>query len=196
VRQYAPRCLIIRTASLLGSTRSRGKGGNFVETILAKAKAGDPLRIVNDICMSPIYRHDAARMLVKLIEANPTGLLHLTNQGSCTWYEFAKTTLKTSGLPGIVEPVNSLRYASRALRPVNSSLVTERIQDAVKECGLSSWRNALQAYVTEKGIFLADKVVVALLSGQRPMFVTQDRHLPKRYCLIEFTAASRSATII
>jgi dTDP-4-dehydrorhamnose reductase len=149
VRQSSPRWLIIRTASLFGSTGARGKGSNFVETIIAKAKTGEPLRIVDDIWMSPTYSKDAAGMLVRVLQANTTGLIHLTNQGSCTWYEFATAILELLSLAASVEPVNSSEYGGRAPRPANSSLVSERIEDALHECAPRHWRKALRAYLLE-----------------------------------------------
>ena len=151
VRQSAPRWLIMRTASLFGITGARGKAGNFVETIIAKAKAREALRVVCDIHMSPTYSNDAAQGLLSLIEANTTGLIHLTNQGACTWYEFANAIVETVGLPGTVEPVSSDQYASKARRPANSSLVTERVEDLPNLCAFRSWKEALRAYLTEKG---------------------------------------------
>lgn len=122
-----------------------------METIITKAKAGEPLTVVKDVCMSPTYSKDAARILLELIQSNTTGVLHLTNQGSCTWHEFAKAILEMLGLAATVEPSNSGEYLSRARRPKNSSLVSERIEDIVGKCGLRSWKEVLRAYLTEKG---------------------------------------------
>jgi len=146
VRQAAPRWLIVRSASLFGKTGARGKGGNFVETILAKAQANEPLRIVNDVQMSPTYTRDAAQALAKLIEAGADGIVHLTNDGACTWYEFAKKALELAGLRAFIDPVSSNEYPSRARRPKNSALDSER--SLVK---LRSWQEALESYLIEKG---------------------------------------------
>lgn len=89
VRQSTDRWLIIRVASLFGAAEARGKGGNFVETILARARAAEPLRVVNDITMSPTYTVVAAAVLECLIHCGATGLFHITNCGWCTWFEFA-----------------------------------------------------------------------------------------------------------
>ena len=147
VCQSGPRSLIIRTASLYGINEARGKSGNFIETIIAKAKAGEPLSVVNDIYMSPTYSNDVARTLVKLIQRNTRGLVHLSNQGSCTWYDLAKTTLEMIGSPASIEAVNSTAYGSKAQRPPNSSLVTERFDVS----SLRPWREALRAYLITKG---------------------------------------------
>ena len=146
VRQSVPHWLIVRAASLFGKTGARGKGGNFVETILAKVKAGEPLRIVDDIRMSPTYARDAATTLVGLIDSGVDGIVHLTNDGACTWYEFAKQILDLMGLRADIDPVSSKEYPTRARRPENSALLSER---SLVE--LRSWHDALKAYLVEKG---------------------------------------------
>jgi dTDP-4-dehydrorhamnose reductase len=149
VRQTAPRWLIVRMASLFGKTGARGKGGNFVETVIAKAKAGEPLKIVDDICMSPTYSRDAAEIIAQLLRNDATGVLHLTNSGRCTWYEFALAILSIAGISAAIEPVSSESYARKARRPKNSSLVSERL-DGLVASRVRSWRSALAAYLAEK----------------------------------------------
>src|SRR5258705_3138933 len=122
VRQAAPRWLIVRVASLFGKTGARGKGGNFIETILAKAKRGEALRVVNDISISPTYARDAAEALRHLLAKGVTGVVHAANGGSCTWYEFAKTALALCDLPPLIEPVATSAFPTRARRPRNSAL--------------------------------------------------------------------------
>lgn len=146
VRQTVPRWLIFRVASLFGKSGARGKGGNFVETILAKAKRGDVLRVVGDIQISPTYTRDAARALSELLKNATTGVIHSANGGTCTWHEFAKAAVELCHLDVPVEAVSSAEYSTRARRPKNSALASERL-------GISQphWRDALQAYLIEKG---------------------------------------------
>ena len=98
VQQASPRWLVARMASLFGKAGSSGKGGNFVETILAKARAGEPLRLVNDIRMSPTYSRDGAQALEILLRQRASGLFHVANAGHCTWYEFACKALEVVGM--------------------------------------------------------------------------------------------------
>ena len=146
VRQAAPHSLIVRTSSLFGKTGARGKGGNFVETIVAKAKAGETLRVVDDMTMSPTYARDAATALVELIKTKADGIVHLTNGGACTWYELAKQIVDIMGLRAAIDPVSRKQYPTRARRPENSAL---RSEHAV--VGLRSWQDGLRAYLFEKG---------------------------------------------
>jgi dTDP-4-dehydrorhamnose reductase len=144
VRQ-TPRWLIVRAASLFGKTGSRGKGGNFVKTILKKSKAGEPLKIVNDVRMSPTYTRDAAAGLVALVESGTYGLIHLSNAGACSWYEFAKQAFEIAGVRTPIIPISCTEYATAARRPKNSSLESER-----SPLKLRSWQDALEAYLSEK----------------------------------------------
>jgi dTDP-4-dehydrorhamnose reductase len=145
VQQTYSRWLIVRMASLFGKAGSSGKGGNFVETILAKARAGESLRLVDDIRMSPTYTRDAAEALERLLRRRASGLFHLTNGGNCTWYEFACKTLEFVGLGNQVEPVSAKSYPMKARRPKNSSLESTKL-----DLSLRSWPEALKAYLTEK----------------------------------------------
>jgi dTDP-4-dehydrorhamnose reductase len=146
LRQTAPRWLIVRMASLFGKTGARGKGGNFVEAIIKKAKAGEPIRVINDITMSPTYARDASDALALLIREGVTGLIHVTNSGACTWYEFAKTIVDIIGLASDVVPVSSTEFPSVARRPKNSALRSERVIHQLR-----SWQDATKAYLIEKG---------------------------------------------
>jgi dTDP-4-dehydrorhamnose reductase len=145
VRQTSPRWLIVRAASLFGRTGSRGKGGNFVETILKKAKSGEPLKIVHDVRMSPTYTRDAAAGLVGLVESEISGVIHLSNDGACSWYEFARHALEITGVRTSIIPISSTEYATAARRPKNSALESER-----SPLKLRSWQDALKAYLNEK----------------------------------------------
>ena len=146
IQQTLPRWLVVRTASLFGRTDTRGKGGNFIETILAKAKSGQPLRIVNDVRMSPTYTLDLATALLSLICAGAGGVVHTTNAGACSWYELAKKAVELVGLQASIDPVSSGEYPTRARRPKNSALESDR---SLVE--LRSWEDALKEYLSEKG---------------------------------------------
>lgn len=105
VQQGCPKWMIIRVASLFGKAGARGKGGNFVEAILAKARLGEALPVVRDVSMSPTYTYDAARALERLIRQGSTGLFHLSDGGACSWYELAKRAVKLAGLENRLMPL-------------------------------------------------------------------------------------------
>ena len=146
VQQAAPRWLIVRMASLFGKMGARGKGGNFVETVIRKAKAGEVLKVVNDITMSPTYARDASEGLALVLRTGATGLFHVTNAGSCTWYEFAKQVCDSVGAPARVEPLRSTEHNARARRPMNSALQSQRSRIQSRP-----WQDALASYLIERG---------------------------------------------
>ena len=150
VRQAAPDWLIVRVASLFGNTGARGKGGNFVETILAKARQGEPLKVVDDILISPTYTRDAAQAIVQLITGDARGVVHAVNNGNCTWFELAKSALVLCQLTASLEAVPSTQFPTPARRAKNSALASTRLQP---EFGIvmPPWRDALRAYLVEKG---------------------------------------------
>lgn len=146
VRQSAPQWLIVRVSSLFGKTGARGKGGNFIETVVGKAKAGEQLHVINDVTMSPTNARDAAEALLVILRKGIYGLFHVTNGGGCTWYDFAKAILEFTGLVAVIVPVSSHEFASRARRPRASKLRSERTA-----CEMRSWQEGVKAYLCEKG---------------------------------------------
>ena len=146
VRQTCPDSLVVRVASLFGGRGARGKGTNFVLTVLERARRGERLRVVNDIQMSPTYTADAAEAIVQLVERGAFGVFHVVNEGRCTWYEFARKIVELSGLGTPVEPVSRDAFPTSARRPRNSALATERL--ARSGIRLRPWTDALSDYLT------------------------------------------------
>lgn len=140
--------LVVRISSVFGSAGSSGKGKNFVETIINKAKNGEALNVVNDIHMSPTYTVDASRIILNAIELNCGGKLHGSNTGSATWFEFAKEILKLTGLKTQLSESHT-KPELTPQRPKNSALSGE------KSLGIMgyrhSWQDGLERYLKEKG---------------------------------------------
>jgi dTDP-4-dehydrorhamnose reductase len=149
VRASCQDWIIVRVASLFGKSGARGKGGNFVETVLRKAEAREGLRVVTDIQMSPTYTVDAATALEGLITSGARGLFHVTNHGSCSWFEFARKVIELSGIEARVDPISSAEYPTKARRPVNSALRSDRLERVVREPP-RKWGLALEAYLKER----------------------------------------------
>jgi len=145
VRQTCPDAVVVRVASLFGGRGARGKGTNFVLTVLERARRGEALRVVDDIQMSPTYTLDAAEAIVHLVERGALGLFHVVNDGRCTWYEFARKIVELSGLQVPVEPVSHDAFPTRARRPANSALATHRL--AGLGIRLRPWADALGDYL-------------------------------------------------
>jgi dTDP-4-dehydrorhamnose reductase len=146
VRAMARKYFLIRSCGLYGAAGSHGKGGNFVETIRARVRRGEPIQVVNDQVVTPTYTADLASQLARVLPTERFGLFHITNEGSCTWYEFARAILEISGLEADLSPTTSEMYKSPAIRPKYSVLENARL----KELGLNEmrhWRDALAAYL-------------------------------------------------
>src|SRR5262249_36772994 len=123
-----------------------GKGGNFVETMLSKARNGDAIRVVNDQVLTPTSTLEVARQLSKLIGTEHTGLFHMTAEGSCSWYEFARTIFELAGVNADLSPTTSDAYKTPAKRPPYSVLENARL----KKLGLNQmlhWRDGLAEYI-------------------------------------------------
>lgn len=150
VQQATQRSLILRISSVFGRAGARGKGGNFVEAILARAKSGQPVRVIDDQWMSPTYTRDAAELVRDLLAQDATGVYHCSNTGRCTWFEFAQAILE-SAQPGVVaQPIRADELASKAARPRDSSMDNRRVASVLGR-PVRPWRGALQAYLAEKG---------------------------------------------
>jgi dTDP-4-dehydrorhamnose reductase len=138
---YAPRSLVVRTAGLYGAVGTRSKGGNFVQRMLARAGAGQPLRLVADQRLTPTYTADLARATVDAVASGLAGVVHLTNGGSCSWHAFTTAILANAGLDIPVEATVTTIVPGGAARPLNGVLVSERVPP------LRAWDEALADYM-------------------------------------------------
>lgn len=123
-------------------------GKNFIKTMLNLGKTRDKLTVVADQIGSPTYTYDLARLLVDMIETDRYGRYHATNEGLCSWYEFACEIFKQAGMNVQVEPVTADQYPAKAKRPMNSRMS----KDKLEENGfvlLPSWQDALARYLTK-----------------------------------------------
>lgn len=146
VRSTARKHFVIRTCGLYGRAGSQGKGGNFVETMLNKARNGEPIQVVNDQTLTPTSTADLARQMALLLPTSHFGLFHMTNEGACSWYEFAGAIFELAGITANLKPTTSDLYKSPALRPRYSVLENKRLKDL----GLNQmlhWREALAEYI-------------------------------------------------
>jgi dTDP-4-dehydrorhamnose reductase len=144
VRQFCPRSFIVRTAWLYGYT-----GGNFVKTILNAAKSGKPLKVVDDQRGNPTSCVDLVKHLLKLAGTEDYGTYHCTNNGECSWYEFAKEFLKLSGLSYAIEPCTTEEFPRPAKRPAYSSLDNMMLRLTIGD-EMRSWQDAIAEYM-ERG---------------------------------------------
>ena len=123
-------------------------GKNFIKTMLNLGKTRDHLTVVADQIGSPTYTYDRARLLVDMIETDKYGRYHATNEGLCSWYEFACEIFKQAGMNVTVSPVTSDQYPAKAKRPMNSRMDKSKL-DEMGFKRLPSWQDALGRYLKE-----------------------------------------------
>ncbi|HET7892742.1 MAG TPA: dTDP-4-dehydrorhamnose reductase [Candidatus Sulfotelmatobacter sp.] len=138
-----PDCCIARTSWLFGT------GGKcFPDTILKLAASRPVLDVVNDQRGSPTYSVDLARAIIKLCRNDARGIVHATNAGDCSWFEFAREILQRESLATEVRPVSSQQMARPAPRPAYSVLSSRSLQPHGIE--LPAWQDALGRYLRER----------------------------------------------
>lgn len=133
--------VIARTSWLYGRA-----GHNFVKTILRLAGEREVLRVVNDQVGSPTFTLDLARSLWNIIERRGRGVFHVTNQGSCSWYDLAGETMRLAGEdPARVVPIPTSEFPTPARRPRYSVLDNARYE-ALTGGPMRHWKDALKDY--------------------------------------------------
>ncbi|MGA8214109.1 MAG: dTDP-4-dehydrorhamnose reductase [Candidatus Sulfotelmatobacter sp.] len=141
--ELMPDCCIARTSWLFGI------GGKcFPDTILKLAASRPALDVVNDQRGCPTYTVDLARTIVQLCRTDASGIVHVTDAGDCTWFEFAEKIVSSAGLTTTVRPVSSQQMARPARRPTYSVLSPTRLQTLGIE--MPSWHTALRRYLEQR----------------------------------------------
>jgi dTDP-4-dehydrorhamnose reductase len=143
-----PDALVVRGSGLFGHAGSSGKGGNFVETMLAKAAAGEEIQVVDDIVFSPTATRDMAEAIVALLERDaPTGTYHLANAGRCSWFAFARAILDQAGVRARLTP--RAGSPDGIARPPCSALVDTK-RERVGIGAARPWEEALAWYLANR----------------------------------------------
>ena len=123
-------------------------GKNFIRTMLNLAESHKELNVVCDQIGSPTYTKDLAGLLVNMFLSNVKGLYHVTNEGYCSWYEFAEFIFKESRKKVKVHPMLTKDYKTIAKRPLNSKLSKESLDDIGMK-RLPEWQDAVKRYIRE-----------------------------------------------
>ena len=142
IREYDNH-IIVRISWVFGIN-----GKNFIRTMLNLAESHKELNVVCDQIGSPTYTKDLAGLLVNMFLSNVKGLYHVTNEGYCSWYEFAEFIFKESRKKVKVHPILTKDYKTIAKRPLNSKLSKESLDDiGIKR--LPEWQDAVKRYIRE-----------------------------------------------
>lgn len=152
VEKILEKYFIVRIAWVFGIN-----GNNFVKTMLNLGKTHDKLTVVCDQIGSPTYTYDLARLLVDMIESDKYGRYHATNEGICSWYDFACEIFKDAAAMGRSEydaehltviPVTADHYPTKAKRPCNSRMNKQKLTENGFE-KLPVWQDAVKRYLKE-----------------------------------------------
>lgn len=143
LQQIVPQCCIARTSWLFGT------GGKcFPDTILKLAAIRPQLEVVGDQRGSPTYSVDLARALIRLCRQGASDVVHVTNSGECSWYEFAREIMARAGFETVVHETTSDKFVRPAERPKYSVLSPESLENL--GIAMPSWRDALERYLAER----------------------------------------------
>jgi dTDP-4-dehydrorhamnose reductase len=140
VQEQAGHWLIARTSWLFGAARV-----SFPEKILLAADSQPELKVVADQTGSPTYTKDLATAIRNLVRSDAHGILNITNSGTCSWFEFAKETLRRSGRSTLISPITSAEAGRPARRPAYSVLSPKAL--ASHGIAMRGWQEALDAYL-------------------------------------------------
>jgi dTDP-4-dehydrorhamnose reductase len=141
VKKYLNKYFIARTSWVFGSN-----GSNFIKTMLKLGKERAEVNVVCDQIGSPTYTLDLARLLGDMITTDQYGIYHITNEGECSWYEFACEIFRQAGYTTKVNPVTSEQYPTKAKRPKNSRLSKRSLAEQGFQ-RMPYWQDALARYL-------------------------------------------------
>lgn len=142
VQQLLDKHFIVRISWVFGKN-----GHNFVKTMLRLAEIRDALTVVGDQIGSPTYTVDLAKLLIEMLNSEKYGLYHASNEGYCSWAEFAEEIFKLTGKETSVTAITTAEYPTRAQRPANSRMDKSKLKSNFHS--LPIWQDALNRYLKE-----------------------------------------------
>ena len=143
VQQLLEKFYIVRISWVFGIN-----GNNFIKTMQRLGNEHDELNIIHDQVGSPTYTAHLAPLLVDMIETDQYGIYHATNEGYCSWYEFADEIFKQSQLDVMLHPITTDQYKTKAKRPLNSKMSKQKLSDYGFH-RLPTWQEALKNYINQ-----------------------------------------------
>lgn len=141
VQELIQKYFILRISWVFGVN-----GNNFIKTMLRLGKERGTVGVVSDQIGSPTYTYDLAKLVVDMIQTDKYGIYHVSNDGLCSWYEFACEIFKQAGLDVKVTPLTTAEYPAKAARPFNSRMSKDKLINAGFEM-LPGWQDALGRYL-------------------------------------------------
>jgi dTDP-4-dehydrorhamnose reductase len=145
VLKHLEKHYIVRVSWVFGHV-----GSNFVKTMLKLAQTKDELNVVSDQTGSPTYTPDLAKLLIDMVLSEKYGVYHATNEGYCSWAEFATEIMHKSGSNCKINHIKTEQYPTKAVRPKNSRLSKTSL-DKAGFSRLPAWQDALERYLCNVG---------------------------------------------
>ena len=146
VRKYCRKHFIVRISWVFGLN-----GKNFVYTVLRLAETHDAIDVVSDQIGSPTFTQDLANLICEMVRSEKYGTYHATNEGVCSWAEFAEEIIRLSGRNTVIRPISTSEYKTDAVRPLNSRL-SKKSLDEGGFSRLPHWKDALERFMIQAGI--------------------------------------------
>lgn len=143
VKELLNKYYIVRISWVFGEN-----GNNFIDTMIRLSNDRGKINVISDQIGSPTYTKDLAVLLTDMIESDKYGTYHATNEGFCSWYDFAKEIFNIANLEVEVNPIRTKEYPTRAKRPLNSKMSKQKLFDSGFN-ELREWRIALEDYIDE-----------------------------------------------
>lgn len=145
IRASLERHYILRVSGLYGKRGPRGKGLNFPDLMVKLARERGELKVVEDQVTTPTSTACVARRLPEIFDRVPFGLYHFSDEGHCSWYEFARKILELTGITARIEPVRAGHFGEKTRRPAYSVLSKETIGRSMDP--FPAWEGALREYL-------------------------------------------------
>ncbi|WP_419881712.1 dTDP-4-dehydrorhamnose reductase [Peribacillus sp. B-H-3] len=141
VKQLSDKWFIVRISWVFGIN-----GNNFVKTLLRLAETRNELNVVGDQFGSPTYTSDLAKLLIDMINTDKYGIYHASNEGFCSWADFAQEIFRKANIQVKVNSISTEEYPTRAVRPKNSRMSKQKLMDNGFN-PLPRWQDAVERYL-------------------------------------------------
>jgi dTDP-4-dehydrorhamnose reductase len=150
IESIAEKFYILRVSGIYGLNPCRAKGSNFVQTMLKLSGERDELRVVDDEFLTPTFTEDISNQIVELVDAEPEcGIYHVTAEGECSWYEFAREIFSITGIKVVLNPADPGEFAGNVNRPKYCVLENKHLKDQNLN-RMSHWKEGLRRYLAQK----------------------------------------------
>lgn len=149
---YSEMSFVVRVSGIYGVTPCRAKGGNFITTMLRLAKEKPQVRVVTDEILTPTPTSEIARRTLLMVGAREYGLYHLTSEGMCSWFEFAKVIFETLRIRTPLSPASTSEFPSSVRRPMYSVLENARFNKLQPDSPMPHWKDSLVEFLNQGSV--------------------------------------------